>query len=227
MPDIADNLARVRERIELAAARVGRDPKEIKLVAVSKGQSLERIEQAVAAGVEILAENFVQEARPKILKLRGKVSWHFVGHLQTNKAKYALELFDLIQSIDSIKLAQEVNRQGGKQGREVPVLVQVNISGERTKFGVERGQALALIKETAAMKNLKLVGLMTIPPLSDDPENSRPYYLSLRKFKEEVAGAGIPILELSMGMSADFEVAVEEGATLVRVGTAIFGPRGN
>ena len=227
MPDIADNLARVRERIELAAARVGRDPKEIKLVAVSKGQSLERIEQAVAAGVEILAENFVQEARPKILRLRGKVSWHFVGHLQTNKAKYAVELFDLIQSIDSIKLAQEVNRQGGKQGREVPVLVQVNISGERTKFGVERGQALALIKETPTMKNLKLLGLMTIPPLSDDLENSRPYYVSLRKFKEEVAGAGIPIVELSMGMSADFEVAVEEGATLVRVGTAIFGPRGS
>jgi pyridoxal phosphate enzyme (YggS family) len=229
MSEIADNLARVRERIEAAAARVGRDPEKIKLVAVSKGQSLERIEQAVAAGVEILGENFVQEARRKILKLKGNASWHFVGHLQTNKAKYAVELFDLIHSIDSIKLAQEVDRVGGKQGRRVPVLVQVNISGEQSKFGVERDQAMTLIKETAARENLKLVGLMTIPPLSDDPEKSRPFYTSLRKFGEEVAGTGVPgleLTELSMGMSADYHVAVEEGATLVRVGTAIFGPRG-
>ena len=236
MGQIADNLLKVRERMEAAALRSGRDPKDIILVAVSKGQGLEKIEEAVAAGVEVLGENFVQEAKAKIEALRSsgqalklKASWHFVGHLQTNKAKQAVELFGLIHSVDSIKLARELARQAEKLGKRMPVLIQVNISQEATKFGVEKDEAVELIKEAAGLKGLEVQGLMTIGPLFDEPEMSRPYYVALRHLRDEMAASGLvkaDLKYLSMGMSLDYQVAIEEGANLVRVGTAIFGPRG-
>lgn len=239
MGQIADNLLKVRERIEAAALRSGRDPKDIILVAVSKGQGLEKIEEAIAAGVQVLGENFVQEAKAKIEALRSSgqalnpdiigTAWHFVGHLQTNKAKQAVELFDLIHSVDSVKLARELARQAEKLGKRMPVLIQVNISQEATKFGVEKDEALVLIKEAAQLANLEVQGLMTIGPLFDEPEMSRPYYVALRHLRDEMAASGLVKADfkyLSMGMSLDYQVAIEEGANLVRVGTAIFGPRG-
>jgi pyridoxal phosphate enzyme (YggS family) len=228
MSEISDNLARVRERIETAARRCGRDPLKVRLVAVSKTVLAERVCQAIEAGVKILGENYVQEAQKKIEVLGHNVAWHFIGHLQTNKAKVAVRLFDLIHSVDSLNLAQELNRQAQDQGKVLPVLLQVNLSGETQKFGAQEREIFQVAEKLSGMEGLLVKGLMTMPPYFEDPEASRPYYVELRKLSERLAQqklARILIEELSMGMSNDFEVAVEEGATLVRVGTAIFGPR--
>jgi pyridoxal phosphate enzyme (YggS family) len=225
MSTIRDNLLKVRERIERAAQKAGRDPKEIRLVAVSKTVEVARIKEAIEAGVSILGENYVQEAQKKIEALGGPVSWHFIGHLQSNKAKYAVRLFDVIHSIDSVPLAEELNRRAEQEDRLIKMMIEVNLSKEATKFGTDEERVLNLAKRIQNLKHLSLEGLMTMPPYFDSPEMSRPYYVALRKLKERLMKEGIPMQELSMGMSHDFEIAIEEGATYVRVGTAIFGPR--
>jgi hypothetical protein len=225
MSTIKENLLKVMERIEGAARRVGRDPREIKLVAVSKTVEADRIKEAIEAGVSILGENYVQEAQKKIEEIEHPVSWHFIGHLQSNKAKYAIRLFDLIHSIDSISLADELNRRAEQANRVIQVMIEVNLSREATKFGTDEEALSNLIKKIQNLKHLSLEGLMTMPPYFDSPEMSRPYYIALRELKEIIAKEGILMRELSMGMSNDFEIAIEEGATYVRVGTAIFGPR--
>lgn len=225
MSSIKENLLRVTEKIEKAARRAGRDPAEIKLVAVSKTVETGRIREAIEAGVTILGENYVQEAQKKIEEIGRPISWHFIGHLQSNKAKYATRLFDMIHSVDSIPLAEELNRRAEKEGRRMDVMIEVNLSGEASKFGTEEEKAFDVARKVLNLKNLSLIGLMTMPPYFNDPELSRPYYVQLRQLKGKMVEEGIPLKELSMGMSNDFEVAIEEGATYVRVGTAIFGER--
>lgn len=226
---IAERLAGVRERILLACNRCGRDPAGVRLVAVSKTVEPELIREALAQGVAILGENYIQEARGKIPLLdKQKVSWHYIGHLQTKKAKYAAALFDMVHSLDSLPLARALDHEAGKNGRVLPVLVQVNVSGEQTKHGCEPGNALGLIAAAASLQQVRVQGLMTMPPPSDDPEQSRPFYRALRRLRDDIARelpGIVGLSELSMGMSSDFEVAIEEGATLVRVGTLIFGDR--
>jgi PLP dependent protein len=226
---VSENLKRVQGRIAAAAQRAGRDPSSVRLVTVTKTVALDGIRQAVVAGAAILGENRVQEAKEKIEALGAVASWHLIGHLQTNKAKYAVKLFDLIHSVDTIALAKELDRQAGKIGKKQDVLIEVNIAGEASKAGMAVREAPALAREVARLQNLSVQGLMTMPPFSEDPEASRPYFQVLRELAETITKENIPGLslrELSMGMSGDFEVAIEEGATLVRVGTAIFGERG-
>jgi len=228
MTDIAKNLARVHERIEAAAKRAGRKAEEVRLVAVTKTVAAENIILAIQAGVKILGENYVQEAKKKIEDLGGQVAWHFIGHLQTNKAKMAARLFNLIHSVDRLDLVRELNKAGEQQGKIMPVLLQVNLSGETTKYGASEEEIFRLAEEVAALKAVVVEGLMTMPPYFENPEDSRPYFARLRKLGELLQRQkiqGIQMKELSMGMSSDFEVAIEEGATLIRVGTAIFGPR--
>ena len=225
MCSVRENLLRVTEKIEKAALNVGRDPKEIKLVGVSKTVETDRIKEAIKAGITILGENYVQEAQMKIEEIGRPVSWHFIGHLQSNKAKYAIRLFDMIHSLDSVSLAEELNRRAEQADRMMKVMIEVNLSKEATKFGTDEERVLSLAKRIQNLNHLSLEGLMTMPPYFDSPEMSRPYYIALRELKERMAKEGIPMKELSMGMSNDFEIAVEEGATYVRVGTAIFGAR--
>ena len=225
---IADNIASIQERISKSALRAGRDPAEIRLVAVSKTVSAESIQEAIAAGVTILGENYMQEARNKIARIEKQVEWHFIGHLQSNKAKYAVDLFSMIQSVDRLSLAEELDQEANKRGKIVPVLIQVNISGEESKSGIDPQETLQLLERIAALQHLAVQGLMTMPPWFEDPEDARPYFSAMRKLREKLSREKIPgvaLQELSMGMSGDFEVAIEEGATLVRIGTAIFGPR--
>ena len=225
MSTIKENLLRVTERIEKAARRVGRDPKEVKLVAVSKTVEAARIKEAIEAGVSILGENYVQEAQKKIEEIGRPVAWHFIGHLQTNKAKYAIRLFEMIHSLDSLPLAEELNRRAEQGGQVAKVMIEVNISGEATKFGTDEEKVFSIARGILNLNHLSLEGLMTMPPYFDSPEMSRPYYIKLRELKEKMIREGIPLKELSMGMSNDFEIAIEEGATYIRVGTAIFGER--
>jgi pyridoxal phosphate enzyme (YggS family) len=226
MTTIAQNLAEVRATIEAACRKVGRNPQDVRLVAVSKTVDLGRIQEAVAAGQEIFGENYLQEAKDKIATLGGQVRWHLVGHLQTNKAKAAVELFDLIHAVDRLKLARALNAAAARLGKIQDVLVQVNQGGETTKSGVAPESSLELVQEVARLPHLRPLGLMTMPPWFDDPEEVRPYFRALRELREYLRdSSGLPFVELSMGMSGDFAVAVEEGATLVRVGTAIFGHR--
>ena len=225
MSEIKENYQKVMERIEKAARRAERPPTEIKLVAVSKTVDAARVKEAIEAGVSILGENYVQEAQKKIEEVGRPVAWHFIGHLQSNKAKYAVRLFEVIHSLDSLPLAQELNRRAEQAGRVMKVMIEVNLSGEATKFGTEEERAFDIARGIVNLRNLSLEGLMTMPPYFESPELSRPYYIQLRALKESMAREGIPLKELSMGMSNDFEIAIEEGATYVRVGTAIFGAR--
>ena len=225
---IADNLKTVLDRIAAAAQRTGRDPSSVKLVVVTKTVDVARIRDAVAAGALILGENRVQEAKEKIEMLGPVASWHLIGHLQTNKAKYAVRLFYLIHSVDSIELAGEIDRQAAKIGKVQDILIEVSIAGEESKAGAAIEQTAGLVRDAAKLGHLSIKGLMTIPPFLDDPEQVRPYFRKLRELSETIAQERIPgvsLKELSMGMSSDFEVAIEEGATMVRVGTAIFGER--
>jgi pyridoxal phosphate enzyme (YggS family) len=225
---IEENIAKVRERIAAAARRAGRDPEEIRLVAVSKTVDPARIRRAIEAGVKILGENYVQEAGGKIHVLGRGVAWHFIGHLQSNKAKAAVRLFDWIHTVDRISLAQALDRAALREGKKLPVLLQIRLAGEPTKSGTAVDEIFPLLAELSRLENLAVKGLMALPPFFEDPEESRPFFRELKKWSEQIAGENIPGIsmeELSMGMSNDFEVAIEEGATLVRVGTAIFGPR--
>ncbi len=216
MDDVRANLERVRERVARAAQRAGRRPQDILLIGVSKTVPAERVRQAVEAGVAALGENRVQEAKEKIRTLGHPVPWHLIGHLQTNKVKDALELFDVIQSVDRLPLAAELARRAR---RPVDVLVEVNLAGEPAKSGFAPAEVKPALDALAALPNLRVRGLMAIPPAAD-AEQARSWFRALRDLRD---AAGLP--ELSMGMSADFEVAIEEGATMVRVGTAVFGPR--
>jgi pyridoxal phosphate enzyme (YggS family) len=225
---IAENVARVRERMDEAARRAGRDPGKIRLVAVSKTVDSDRIREALAAGVDSLGENYVQEAQKKIEELGHGAAWHFIGHLQTNKAKAAARLFDWFHSVDSLRLAEELNRVAGQQNKVLPVLLQINLGQEPTKFGALQDDTFQLLEQMGSLPGISVKGLMTLPPFFDDPEKSRPYFRALRELAEAASRrkiAGVSLEELSMGMSGDFETAIEEGATLVRVGTAIFGAR--
>jgi pyridoxal phosphate enzyme (YggS family) len=225
---IAENVARVRERMEAAARRAGRDPGKIRLVAVSKTVDPGRIRQALEAGVDSLGENYVQEAQKKIEELGPRAAWHFIGHLQSNKAKAAVRLFDWVHSVDSLRLAQELSRVAGQQNKVLPVLLQINLGQETAKFGALQDDTFRLLEQMGLLPGISVKGLMTLPPFFDNPEESRPYFHALRNLAEAVSRrkiAGVSMEELSMGMSNDFETAIEEGATLVRVGTAIFGPR--
>ena len=228
---IKGRLKRVQDRIAETALACGRDPKTVKVVAVSKTVAVDRVLAAIRAGVTDLGENYVQEAREKNEALgRQTVSWHFIGHLQSNKAKYVVKLFDLIHSVDSFKLAKELDKRARAIGKVQEVLVQVNISGEATKSGIETEQAVALVRQMAPLDNLAICGLMTMPPFFDDPEGARPFFEELTGLKERIGQNPTPnadLTELSMGMTGDFEVAIAAGATLVRIGTAIFGERLN
>jgi pyridoxal phosphate enzyme (YggS family) len=229
MTTIAENLAGIRTRIQAACARSGRDPIPVRLLGVTKTVSLERIREAVTAGVSLLGENYVQEARHKVAALADlPASWHFIGHLQSNKAKVAVELFDWIHTLDRNSLAQALNREAQKRGHPIPVLLQVNMGGEDSKSGLAPDRVLDFFLTLTALDGLKLRGLMTLPPFFEDPEHARPYFRQLAMLMEQMrqeAPHPEDLTELSMGMSHDFEVAIEEGATLVRIGTALFGER--
>ena len=229
MDSIKDRLEKVKERIKKAAELCHRDPETVRLVAVSKTVPVSKVQEAIEAGVTVLGENYVQEARDKINSLKSfPVEWHFIGHLQSNKAKYAVRLFDLIHSVDSLKLAQELNKQAHKNGKVQQILIQVNISQEDTKSGISVDEAVNLISEISHLENLSIQGLMTMPPYFNQPEKVQPFFAALRDLRDQVECKTIPNVsmdQLSMGMTGDFEVAIEEGATMVRVGTAIFGER--
>lgn len=221
--DVKTRLSEVNQRIKTACRRAGRNPAEVRLVAVSKTIPAEVVRAGIQGGVTILGENYVQEAQKKIEALgRENVAWHFIGRLQSNKAKYAVKLFDLIHSVDSYKLAVELDRRAKDLGRRMPILIQVNISGESSKAGVETKAAAGLVESVRKLDHLEVQGLMTLPPFFNQPEQVRPYFSGLRELRDRTAS---DLRELSMGMSGDFEAAIEEGATLVRIGTAIFGPR--
>jgi len=225
---IRENWQRVTERIERAATRSGRIKDEITLVAVSKKQGVDKIIQAVEAGARVLGENYVQEAREKILALRNyPIEWHLIGHLQSNKVRLAVPLFTLIHTVDSLHLARLVDQRAQVEGKIQSVLIQVNVAGEASKSGVLPQEAIDLARGVSQLPHLSLEGLMTIPPEVDDPEKARPYFAKLREVRDGIERElGLSLRHLSMGMSHDFEVAIEEGATIVRVGSAIFGPRG-
>ena len=215
---IAERVAHVRQRVERAAERAGRSPADVTIVAVSKGLPPSAIDEAVVAGIANVGENRVQEAAAKIAALRGlPVTWHLVGHLQTNKAKTALELFDIIHSVDSLHLAEVLSHRAQ---RPLPVLLEVNMAGEASKFGFSPDDVAAAAQAIARLPHLDLRGLMTVAPFVSEPETVRPVFRELRRLRDALG-----LRELSMGMTDDFEVAIEEGATLVRIGRAIFGER--
>ncbi|MFB0527491.1 MAG: YggS family pyridoxal phosphate-dependent enzyme [bacterium] len=224
---IRENLERIKEKIRLKSELVGRDPQEITLVAVTKTVEADRIEEAIAAGVNIIGESRVQEAKEKYGKVEGRIIWHLVGHLQRNKAKDAVKIFDLIHSVDSAKLAKEIDKQAKKTGKIQKILVEVNVSGEESKYGLSPEEVITFLKEASGLPNIKVEGLMTMAPLYENPEDCRPCFRKLKELGEEIKAENIKNVEmvyLSMGMSNDFEVAIEEGSNIVRIGRAIFGP---
>lgn len=228
MVDVAANYREVLARISEAAAKCGRDPGEIKLLAASKGQSLSRIREAIEAGIRLFGENYVQEAKAKREAIQAAVEWHMIGHLQRNKVKAALDLFDLIQSLDSVELARELDKEGKKRGKTVRAFVEVNLGGEESKSGIPKGQVASLLRAVGGLSYFRVEGLMAVPPFREDPEQVRPYFRSLKELRADLMALKIPnvdLRELSIGMTHDYTVAIEEGATLVRIGTALFGPR--
>lgn len=222
---VKDNIGEVRKRISFACSKTKRDPSAITIVAVSKGRSLEQIKQAVEQGITDIAENKVQEALSKYRQVSA-IRWHMVGHLQTNKVKEAIRIFDLIQSVDSLKLAAEINKQAARIDKIQDIFIEVKTSPEATKSGLNPDEAAEVIKKIAELKNINIKGLMTIAPVVDDPEKARPYFRMLRELRDKMVSLSTISYELptlSMGMTDDFEVAIEEGSTMVRLGRAIFG----
>ena len=230
MDMIGDKLAKIMARLAAAARQAGRQPDEIKLVAVSKRVSWELIKQAADCGQLLFGENYIQEAQEKIPCLEKTLTWHFIGYLQSNKAKLAAQLFQVVETVDRIKLAQALDKHLAAMNKTMSILIQVNIGREPQKAGVLPERTGELIRQISPLKHLAIKGLMAMPPFEADPEKARPYFRQTRLLAEELRDQGLlprqEPLELSMGMSGDFEVAIEEGATLVRVGTAIFGTRG-
>src|SRR5712691_1344273 len=226
MAKIQENLERVRERIAQAAAKANRNPDDVELVAISKTHEAEKVRETIEAGQNLFGESRVQEARVKIPELPSNLRWHFVGHLQKNKIRHALPLFELIHSVDSLALAQDMNRIAEEEGSHPRVLLEVNMAGEGSKFGFQPDKLREQMETLLALNRLSILGLMTIPPLAPKAEASRRFFTQLRELRDRLqAEIHVDLAQLSMGMTNDFAIAVEEGATLVRVGTAIFGER--
>ena len=226
MGSIVENLERVREQIAQAAAKSGRSVDDVDLVAISKTHEAEKVREAIEAGQSLFGESRVQEARVKIPELPSNLRWHFVGHLQKNKIRHALPLFELIHGVDSLALAQDVNRIAEEDGLHPRVLLEVNVAGEGSKFGFQPDKLCTEMESLLALPRLSILGLMTIPPIADEAEASRKYFVELRELRDRLQTEfHVDLAQLSMGMTQDYTVAVEEGATLVRVGTAIFGER--
>ena len=224
--DIAENLGLIEQRIAAACARASRSRDSVQLQAVSKGQPAETVTLAAKCGLKLFGENRVQEAKSKIPESPGSIHWHLIGHLQSNKCRDAVHFFEMIQSVDSLDLARELNKWSDKSAKTMPILLEVNVAGESSKFGYSPEKLLTELEQIHALHQIEIHGLMTIAPWSTDPEKVRPVFRRLRELKtrcEEILGA--PLRQLSMGMSGDFEVAIEEGATIVRIGTALFGAR--
>ncbi len=225
---VKENLQEVNRRIRAACERVGRDPDEVTLIAVSKTKPVEMIAEAYEAGVRDFGENKVQEMTEKMAQLPDDIRWHMIGHLQRNKVKYLIGKVHLIHSVDSLRLAQEISAQSAKQNVDTDILIEVNIAGEESKFGISREETLALVEEAAKLPRIHIRGLMVVAPYVEDPEDNRTYFRELKNLSVDISNKNIDnisIYVLSMGMTGDFEVAVEEGATMVRVGTGIFGER--
>ncbi len=225
---IKENLNTVETKIAAACARAGRERTDVTLIAVSKTKPVEMLTEAYDTGVRDFGENKVQEMCDKIPKLPADIRWHMIGHLQRNKVKYIIDQAALIHSVDTYRLAEEINIQAKKRGLVVPILVEVNIAGERSKFGASTEDAMLLVEEIAALENLRIKGLMTIAPYVVDAEENRPYFRKIKQLSVDITNKNIDNVSmevLSMGMTGDYEVAIEEGATMVRVGTGIFGER--
>jgi pyridoxal phosphate enzyme (YggS family) len=224
--DLAENLERIRDRIRQACERAGRAVETVTLQAVSKNQPPENIRAAAKLGLNLFGENRVQEAKIKIGQCPGNARWHLIGHLQSNKCRDAVHFFEMIQSVDSLALAQEIDKWAAKSAKTMPILLEVNVAGESSKFGYKPETLLEELARVNDLKKLEIHGLMTIAPWSVEPEKVRPVFRRLRELKEQCEQIlGAPLPHLSMGMSGDFQVAIEEGATLIRIGTALFGPR--
>ena len=225
---ITANLDLITREIAAAAAAAGRRPESVKLVAVSKTMPVALVEEAARAGQRLFGENYVQELVEKAGQVTAAVEWHFIGHLQSNKVKHIAGLVSLIHSVDRLSLAEEIDRQWARIGKVCNILIQVNVAGEATKSGTASEEAMNVVREIALLRNVRIGGLMTMPPFFDNPEAARPYFRELRLLADKISALAIPgvsMKELSMGMSGDFEVAIEEGATLVRIGSALFGSR--
>lgn len=222
---IKDNLKDINKKIAVACKKSGRDPQDVTLVCVTKGVDPYRMSEVFIHGIKDIGENRVQEALKKKVEVLPGAKWHLVGHLQTNKVKDAIQAFDLIHSVDSIELAQKIDKEAAKINKSINILVQVNVSGEEQKYGIRPDTVSDFLRDVSALSNVKILGLMTITPLSDDPEQVRPYLRTLREISETIKSENIPNIEmryLSMGMSQDYEVAIQEGANMLRIGTAIF-----
>jgi pyridoxal phosphate enzyme (YggS family) len=223
---LAENLDLIQQRIRAACDRAGRDPESVTLLAVTKGQPPDVINEAGKLSLTFFGENKIQEAKAKIPLCSGKLRWHFIGHLQTNKCRDAVELFEMIQSVDSLYVAQEISKRADQAGKRMPILLEVNLAGEASKFGYRPETLEAELSQINALPRIEIHGLMTVPPWTANAENVRPVFRQLRDLKERAEQVlGAPLPHLSMGMTGDFEVAIEEGATMVRIGTALFGPR--
>ena len=225
---ILSNLTQILAQMEASARAAGRNPASVRLVAVSKTKPAAIVDEAAASGQIIFGENYVQELVAKAAEVKSPVEWHFIGHLQSNKVKQIAGVVSMVHSVDRLSLAEEIDRQWQRHNSTCDILIQVNVSGEATKSGTTAEAAIDLVRQTSLLKNLHICGLMTMPPFFDDPDAARPYFRELRLLSEEIKSLAIPgvsMKELSMGMSGDFEVAIEEGATLVRIGSAIFGSR--
>jgi len=223
---LTDNLAAIQQRIKAACDRCDREPNSVALLAVTKGHPPEAVRAATELGLVLFGENKVQEGKAKIPLCPGRARWHFIGHLQSNKCRDAVELFEMIQSVDSLALAQEINKRADAVAKTMPILLEVNVAGEASKFGYKPDRLLAEISEINALPKLEVHGLMTVPPYTTDPDKARPHFKRLRELKRQCEQhLGAPLPHLSMGMSGDFEVAIEEGASIIRIGTALFGER--
>ena len=228
MVDVASNYQTILQRIGEAATKAGRNPDNIKLLGAAKSQSIEAVRAAIAAGVKLIGENYVQEAQAKKREIHESTEWHFIGHLQRNKAKAAVEIFDMIQSLDNVALARELDKEGKRRNRTVRALVEVNLAGEASKSGIAADRIKDLLRAAGDFQYLRIEGLMAVPPFCENPMDVRPYFQRLKELRErlrEGCSANVDLKELSMGMTHDYAVAVEEGATIVRIGTALFGPR--
>jgi pyridoxal phosphate enzyme (YggS family) len=230
MTDVAAKYRKLLDQIAEAAVRGGRHAQEVRLLAAAKSQCVEAIKEATTAGVSLIGENYVQEAQEIKKQITEPIEWHMIGHLQRNKAKVAVELFDVIESLDNIALARELDKEGKKHGKTIRAFIEMNLAGEESKTGVAKNELPALLDEVAKLTNLNVEGLMTVPPSRDNLDELRPYFRELRELRTKLNELNIQNVnptELSMGMTHDFVVAIEEGATIVRIGTALFGPRQN
>jgi pyridoxal phosphate enzyme (YggS family) len=228
MTDVAANYREIVERITQAAISRRRNPRDIKILAAAKAQDIKSIEAAIMAGVLLIGENYVQEASVKRKSLPGSVEWHMIGHLQRKKVKAAVEIFDVIESLDSAELARELDKEGRKRNAQVRTLIEINVGGEETKSGVAKAKVAELLRTVGRLEHVRIEGLMTVPPFRENCEETRPYFRELRQLRDELHSLKLPnvdLRELSMGMTHDYLIAVEEGATIVRIGTAMFGPR--